>query len=325
MINAVMDPHFDSYESFLDSQWADEIDEAAKGSAISEIVLNLIFAWRLSSNTFRLPWLMVQQLKHFGEGLVNGPIGHQNELVTKIVNLLSERLPTYMDANLRREQRRQLRTGIALVAEEVKKANEAVKIPIDAHAYWSDIITLPVVQLSILGSQRLSFVALYFGYEDFVHSIYRAKTGDTRERLPPSKEFGKLLAKETSGDVRDYCWSDTRIVVAGLVRNALAHNGGRFTKDLEPYRNDFFSEPLPDGSVSLQGDKYPIMDNTITIVAPNTRYLFNLLKDPMEEKPPMDEKPTSASKMNAYSNVSASSVPAASWRAARSLAPSSHE
>jgi hypothetical protein len=76
----------------------------------------------------------------------------------------------------------------------------------------------------------------------------------------------------------DFCWKHEEVDLARLVRNALAHNGGRFGPDLEKYKTRFVgatstAKPL------LRGDQFNLVEGKIQITPDNTRHLFGVLKE----------------------------------------------
>jgi len=78
--------------------------------------------------------------------------------------------------------------------------------------------------------------------------------------------------------LRDYCWIDSEVDLAKLVRNALAHNGGRFGVDLEKYK-DRFLDATEATDVALHDDRFLLVAGKIQITPGNTRHLFDVLKD----------------------------------------------
>jgi hypothetical protein len=78
--------------------------------------------------------------------------------------------------------------------------------------------------------------------------------------------------------LRDYCWTDTEIDLARLVRHALAHNGGRFGIDLHKYKARFM-DATGMTAPELRGDLFIVIDGKIQITPGNTTHLFSILKD----------------------------------------------
>jgi hypothetical protein len=89
----------------------------------------------------------------------------------------------------------------------------------------------PEFQLSIWGSQRLCYGAVYYAYEDFLARCYRLSACEPGCRV--DREFGKRFGSQYGAALRQSCWDDHRVLVARLTRHALVHNGGRLTSDLK--------------------------------------------------------------------------------------------
>jgi hypothetical protein len=120
-------------------------------------------------------------------------------------------------------------------------------------------------------------VSLFFAYEDFLANVIRTQepTYSSKDRKNPihvafPNHFGQPLT--------DFCWNHDEVNLARLVRNALAHNGSRFGKDLEKYKSRFIDATDMD-EVPLRGDHFNLVDGVIQITPGNTTYLFGVLKE----------------------------------------------
>ena len=87
--------------------------------------------------------------------------------------------------------------------------------------------------------------------------------GRKNTRFPNARDFGTDLVSAFSKSVCDVCWNEPAIVVARLARNALAHAGGRETKELQKKR--------PHGLVVEKGKVF--------ILPGHSKALFDLLKE----------------------------------------------
>jgi hypothetical protein len=91
--------------------------------------------------------------------------------------------------------------------------------------------------------------------------LYRIIAVQPDYRMNNAKQFRAEFGKIFTSELRDYCF-DGEINVARLVRNALAHNGGRETEELRKEKH-----------------QYHIEGGEIQIIPSNTTALFNLLKE----------------------------------------------
>jgi hypothetical protein len=66
--------------------------------------------------------------------------------------------------------------------------------------------------------------------------------------------------------------------LAQLIRNALAHNSGRFGADLEKHKARFV-EATGAKNPKLHDDRFILTEGKIQITPGNTRHLFGVLKE----------------------------------------------
>ena len=127
---------------------------------------------------------------------------------------------------------------------------------------WDDLVELEAFHISVWGSERMCYGAIYYAYEWYLRECVRIQRGDPEYKVHRAEDFKRDLKQAFPGDWSHVCWSDQKINMARLTRNALVHNGGRITADLARQPHDFL----------LQGDE-------IQIGARDTTELYNLLKE----------------------------------------------
>jgi len=88
------------------------------------------------------------------------------------------------------------------------------------------------LKLSLIGSQRSVYAAIYFAYEDLVATCVALLMGDIENR-PESTKLKSAAQQVLSSDVFEACIMANDVQIARLVRNAIAHNGARLTQDLK--------------------------------------------------------------------------------------------
>jgi hypothetical protein len=255
--NIVIDPHLDSYRTFFDHGWARQMMELAEGSVLDGPVFDLCVAWRGAANTHYLPWLMMESMKSFAEGLslTHEPLG------AKLLAAMKLRLSAEMGDSLRLMQRQQLDQAIQRIGTEVQAALEKERVEFDTEFMWQRYLDNSEFQFSLWGSQRLCYGAVYYAYEDFLLRTYKLAMGQAAYQIRRddfSKDFGTAFGVS----LRDYCWSDPAVHVARLTRHALVHNGGRVTDKLSRQKHN----------LRVEGGELQIMPS-------DTKALFDLLKD----------------------------------------------
>jgi len=254
--NLVIDPNFDSYQSFFDHAWAQSIDKVADGTPLAVIVFDLCAAWKAAANTHRLPWLTMQLFKSFARGFVQ-----TREPITKMcIEAVAQRLPAEME-RLSNMQRKDMRKVLQRIYEDVCNRPDTAIGEFVIGNMWQAILPDFEFTASLWASQRLCYGAIYYAYEDFLVRTYRAVVGQPDYRMFSAKQFGDDFARAFTNELRGFCFAGD-VNVARLVRNALAHNGGRETEELRREKHP-----------------YRVEDGEIHVLPSNTKGLFDMLKE----------------------------------------------
>ncbi len=273
----LIDPNLDSYEQFFDHKWAERMFKAVETSPLGDALNSLMMAWRSANGAHMLPWLMAHSLKRFAENEGNGSLRFRADYSGEVVKGIVNKLESRMQHSLKLDQRLALKRVVGKIEQEAhdafRTAHSKAEFPLPG--YWNSLVHTSEFQFSILGTQRINYGALFFAYEDFLANVIRTKEPTYSSKKKPIKEafpahFGDPLA--------DFCWDHDEVNLARLVRNALAHNGGRFGADLEKYKARFV-DATGTTNPKLQDDLFIVVDGKIQITPGNTRYLFGVLKD----------------------------------------------
>lgn len=244
------------YRPFFDHSWADRIADLAAGTALAEPVFTLCVNWRAAANTCAMPWLTCDSSERQWAGFLQ----RQRPFSRRITDAVAERIGGAMGSSISKAKQKRLTEVVQQLGEEMhRQADEAERF--DAEAIWSVLLDSPEFQLAVWGSQRLGYASIYHAYEHFVRECIARVSGnpDYRGRRiralvrDSGRFFGAKLAKD--------CLAASQVMTARLVRNTLAHNGGRETPQLQSLSHELVVE----GGV-------------IQIMASDTRKLFELLK-----------------------------------------------
>jgi hypothetical protein len=273
----LIDPQLASYEKFFDHEWAKRTFEAVKNSPLEDAVDDLIVTWRSADGAHRLPWLMVETLRQYADGEFLGNLqfraNHAQEVIKRVVNKIEDA----MQYHLKLDQRSALKRAVSKMEKEafvaVRTAREQIKM--DVPEYWQYLIAQSEFHFSILGTQRINYGSLFFSYEDFLANTIRTRDPAYSSKTEPIKV---AFPRHFGVSLTDYCWNHDEVELAKLVRNALAHNGGRFGKDLQKFASRFV-DTTGLKAVKLQNDLFLLVDGKIQITPGNTRHLFGLLKE----------------------------------------------
>jgi hypothetical protein len=248
-----LDDNLDSYKTFLDHEWAQGSSSKTTGTLLEEIFFDLQWSWKGAANTFYMPWLTVSTMVAAGLG---GAVDHA--FPARYTAPLTDRLVKRME--LSNMGTKKLVRELQIISEEVRAEDERPPV-VETEMVWRTMLMQSEFRLSIWGSQRLSYAAVYYAYEDFLARCYRLSTAQPDYRM--GQGFSQDFRKQYGTDLRDYCWSDPNVNIARLTRHALVHNGGRLTSVLKKLNNH---------GLKLRGDD-------IQIFPAFTKSLYELLKD----------------------------------------------
>jgi hypothetical protein len=252
----MIEANLDLYASFYDHAWALELSERAPAQLV-EAVESLCLAWKEAAATHRLPWLMIHQMEAFAGGMIRG---HKPRMA-RLVEALKGWVWRELDGSLQRAEKKKLIGVIKKADQGLRLSDHQQDVSIPAVAYWNDLIGQSEFQLSITGSQNLSYCALVFGYEWFLVGCFRALGGPEKYKSNEERfwtEFAALLG----GDPKAGYWDDRPVKIARLARNCIAHTGGKVKPELLTEKPDLFISD----------------DGLITVRPSNNRDLFEVLK-----------------------------------------------
>ena len=109
----LIDPNLSSYEKFFDHEWAKDSFAVAKNTPLEDAVNALVMAWRSTNGAHILPWLMVESLKTFAQGELDGNIRYRASYSDQVVKGFVNKLEGMMQYSLKLDQRRALRRAVA--------------------------------------------------------------------------------------------------------------------------------------------------------------------------------------------------------------------
>ena len=223
-----IDDRYDSYESFFDHDWAKVISSQVTGTPLEAAVFNVCLQWKGTANTLRLPWLMVEGIRSFA----NGMCASYEPETAKFLSALRHRLVGELgEKELRNMQRRNLQAALDRICKNVGDGLRDSHEQFDSNQLWHEFLPSSEFRLSVWSSQQLGYSAVYFAYEDFVRSCVQLAKHD-----PEFDATGNALAnaiKACFGDVTlQRCWEHRAVTIARRTRNALVHNGGKMNEKL---------------------------------------------------------------------------------------------
>lgn len=255
-----IDTRLESYANFLDFDKIRQLDDLTAGTKLEHAVFALGTNWKSATNAMRLPWLMVESNEHFGRGF-----GRDRNFAGKCISAISNRLANACPF-IKKIERIKLMEAVAEIGEGVKKAEIEAENQIDKKQFWETYID-PTgkagreFRLSIWGSQRTGYSAIYHAYENFIRECIGVAEGNPEYRIERIKLLCRDTLKHIDQEVIDICIDNRDIEAVRQVRNALAHNGGR------------------SGPQLLSGHGVSIVQDVLQIQPDDNRRLLRLLQD----------------------------------------------
>jgi hypothetical protein len=256
-----VDSELASYQTFFDHQWAKDIHKLVRNTKLMPVVDSLTLHWKSVADAHLMPWLVTKSLSGFAAGFLKA----RPPVTVEVVGALQRKLVSELGDAIPRRAQKALKAAVERIAMNTRQA--AVKaVEVTRSRYrpadiWAELFALPEFQLSLLGSQRLCYAGVYFGYENFVRQCTSLATGVAETEYQDSFSAMRNGMETAFGhDVTGYV-VDKDVNVARHVRNALVHAGGRISDSLRE---------IPHGLV-VEGD-------VLQIVAADTAKLFHQLK-----------------------------------------------
>lgn len=261
----INDDDLTSYRGFMDYDWAKAVGKQSDGTILEYPVFDLTMSWKGSSNTFAMPLLMIQGSTSFWTAYSKSHC--DQSMVFAIIQKLGERLCT--EVEFTNVKQKEVKAALDRIVREVAHIEEIARaafvFPTDQ--LWNSYLTpkepgSAEFHLILWTSQRLCFSSLIHAYEFFVQDVLRIKSGKPDSWRPYFPELVAEMKRLLGDSTADDCLNHSDIESARLVRNSLAHNGGKETDDLKGKHK---IRTCPDGRLLIWPE-----DN---------RRLFELLKD----------------------------------------------
>ena len=252
----MIDDRLESYQSFYDHEWARSFSQLVSGTMLDPPALDLCKDWKGAANAGRLPWHVVHSLKDFYYGYLQPGDSSFQRLTKGLLVWLQDR--TRHSFNLTKQK--ELIGIVNKVSQEVQEGITKAPPVLDLDEIWSEFLSITEFTLSLWSLQKLCYCAVYYAYENFLRMCVSIGQ-DRPEYRPRTDELMRDLRALFGIPIGDACLSDEGVVLARQVRNALAHNGGRATTEIEANRGEL-----------------SILDGDIQIMPLDVRKLYTLLK-----------------------------------------------
>ena len=240
------DPKFKSYDPLFKRAWAEEIGEVVEGTPYHDSVMDLCISFKAASHTHTMPQLMVKGLESFWAAYRDPE--HATAFVPKIINHVTGRVSGELRLS-NKYQKHRLRESVAKLAVEADRANkvaqESETFPADKLWHWyisHDEESAGQFQLLIWGSQRFCYQSLFHAHESFLRAVLCIKIPKGTNWRPNFELLSDETTAHLGAAIAAECVDHEEVDTARIIRNCLAHNGGRVTKTVKDSKHKIVVE-----------------------------------------------------------------------------------
>jgi hypothetical protein len=220
-----------AYAAFYDVKWANELTAQCRDTKLDRPFFDLCASWKGISNARQMPVMMINLFKSGVEGATRPYTAYAHRFTTTLRETIVARVP------LSDSQRKSLDAGLQSIQAGTADVLQSAKYALDAEKLWEQFTQELEIRLSLWKSEEAAYVMMFFAYESFLASCVGIFRGNPAYRARRAEELGNDLETEFGKQVSDSCWRAELVTIARLVRNALLHNSGRLTRELEQYRS----------------------------------------------------------------------------------------
>lgn len=252
-----IDDRLEQYAPMFDHAWADRMEAFAAGTKLTAAVFTLAVHWRAAAGACAMPWLVCHALQPQWQGM----LAAQQPFADRLTAVLADRVAEEMGDALSRAKQKRLAEAVERIGHELHAQPEEVTTRFAPATLWAGLLRDPEFQLAVWGAQRLSYGSIYHAYESFLRECIALALDrpDYRGRKLGVlvRDARRLFGPRTAAD----CLTAPPVTVARLVRNTLAHHGGRETPALR-----------------AAGHGLVVEEGVLQILAPDTRLLLEQLQ-----------------------------------------------
>jgi hypothetical protein len=261
--NIRFSPDISDYDDFFDFQWSTQLTQIVEGTVFVQPAFDLTTDWHAATSVASMPSTFMHSIDGIWKVVheKNDAFKFAQKLANSMTNFLMNKLPDLAS------RRTEINAAMGELSKEYERMRPADPFPLQQQ--WEGLTDDMAFQLVLCGSQRLAFGAIYFAYENFVQHVIQKMIHNPTWRTNGNDTYSSRLTALFDAAVANDCLVGQFDVVklSRLVRNSLAHNGGRVTGELKAIAD-------------AQGNKFAfhILDGYLQIMAGNTRDLYNILK-----------------------------------------------
>ena len=264
----LIDAKIESYKSFFDFEWAKNLSLLTDGTPLEEHVFIFILNWRATANAQFMPWLMMHGIERVETEYLRPNPTMMEWAMRNVIGMVDKLMEGELSKTKRKVMSKQIRDSFTPQIEAGRKSALTFAPP---EAKPENLFRMFVqneggVELiySIFGAQRICYGNIFHEYENFVKRCVGLVKKDPDYRAPNWKTLHKDAEGVFGKTIADYCLKEQPVETGRLIRNCLAHGGGKLSAD------DISA--LPKGS-------YEEIGGFVRIIPKHNRELFDALKE----------------------------------------------
>ncbi len=198
-----IDDRLESYQSFFDHAWSRNLEQIAQHTKLDTPAFELSASWKGVANVRRMPWLMVDSIKNFGDSLLSAKMPFPLEVLDMVVARIASTSKDNYFRHLSTMQRNTLTKVIRESQDEAIKTREENPVTVNKEDLWKGLLQSTEIQLTLWMSEMTAYAGVYFAYEAFLIksmkialNLQSLRSGDGQEQLA-----GKLSSSQFQGNL----------------------------------------------------------------------------------------------------------------------------
>ncbi|MEM1445340.1 MAG: hypothetical protein AAGF84_04745 [Planctomycetota bacterium] len=239
-LNISLDPRFQAYEPYFDHDWSVRFLACVDAKGLSHSGLSLCMQLKSAIVLGALPFKLVEMCSAACNAL-----NTQNRPFP--VRVLDEMIQSvWQQSGIAESESARIQQALRSLHERAQLASMSAKVEIQPQVLWDDLFNIPEFRMSIYAAQRMAFCQQFFAYENYLlHLVQNLSNSDD---VRTGRQFPEHLRKVFGDQMANHLWCSGKLKTARLARNALAHAGGKETKELQSINHGF---EVVDGYVQI--------------------------------------------------------------------------
>ncbi len=244
-----LDDRLESYRGLFSGDWPTRaMATAGDAASLQELLFDLVGQWRGAAYTAEFPAVLAGHLSTFATEFVRDRA--PNTGILKLADAMAQRFSRNVPAVTADSTiQRRLHEESVKLAAEITEGKETLDYKLSQQDIWEKYFEEHVFQITLWSSLRISYVAIYNAYENFIVQCARIATGD--QSIVVGRDLNKSFSEAFGESMLQKCWASNDMYIIRQVRHSLSHAGGRNTKKLKRLKH---SVRIDDGKLQIVPD-----------------------------------------------------------------------